>query len=104
MDVKMRSVVFEPSSPISILLYLHNFKTACNCNEIQESAAMWLIQHFMEGPAKVALAHRRPAIENDGPQTEERLTTYCQVVDDLLGTTKTVHVIPEAKAKMTNLK
>lgn len=39
-DVQMKSVVFIPSNPISMLSFSHSFKMTCDCNGIHVGAAM----------------------------------------------------------------
>lgn len=63
---------------------------------------MWLLQHFMKDPSKAALTHRMCTTENDDPQKEGNMTTYCQVVNHRLVTYATDEIIAEAEAKITN--
>lgn len=56
MDDRMKSAVFKPSYPISVLSFLHSFKTACNSSEFYEEATMWRFLHFMKGRAEPFLS------------------------------------------------
>lgn len=61
----MRSAVFKPSNPISILLFIHDFKKACDPNEILKGDSIPLFQYFIKDLSKVAFTQRMCAIEND---------------------------------------
>lgn len=65
---------------------------------------MWIFQHFMKGTDKKALEHRKFATNVDDPQTGEALTTYYQVVNNLLAIYATDEVIAKVQAEVTKFK
>lgn len=51
MEVQLKSHMFEPTDHITILSFLPTFQE-CDENLIQEGAAMWLFQYFVQKTKK----------------------------------------------------
>jgi len=101
MDVQMKSQIFDPVDPITILSFLPAFKTACDSNGIHEGAAMWLFQYFVKKTTKAAIVARTTAgSTGDGKTPGSHLTNYPAVVQFLLKTYATDEVIAEADAEI----
>lgn len=86
MDVQMKSCVFKRSDPISVLIFLEKFKSACITNSIHEGASKWMFPYFFNKPAKAALSYRKTTQNLGQTHFEDKLTTYCQVVNYMLKT------------------
>lgn len=97
----MKTSLFKPSRPISVLSVLDKLKTACDNNSIHKDAATWLFPHFVTEPAKAALPHRMTA-DKRNHQQGDKLTTYCQVINYLLETFATDNIIAEAESDITS--
>lgn len=74
MAVQMKLAVFKPSSIVSTLSFLHNFKMARDSNSVHEKASMCLLQYFMKDPTKATLAHPLCTAENCEGQKQFKLT------------------------------
>lgn len=98
----MISTIFKPSDSISVSYFLYNSKKACDRNIIHEGVPMCLCQHFMKDQGKAALEYRICASNEDDPEQEGRLTTYCQIVIYLLAIYASNNVIAKAEADITN--
>lgn len=68
----MTSFLFKPLDLVSILSFLHNFKSASDSNAIHEGAAMWVFPYFMKNPAKAAPSYLLRASEDNTTQKAER--------------------------------
>jgi len=102
MEVQLKSQIFDPMDPITILSFLPAFKTACDSNGIHEGAAMWLFQFFVKKTAKAALSARTTTVSASGGKTKaSQLTSYPAVVQFLLRTYATDEVIAEADAEIS---
>lgn len=53
---QMKSAVVKPSDLIFVVSFLHNFKTTCDSNGIDEGSAIWLIVHLMKEPHRTAFS------------------------------------------------
>lgn len=93
----MKSTLFKASDLISLLFFLDNIKTACNTNIIHEVAAMCFLPCFLRERAKTALSHQVTA-DNNSPQQEGKLVTYCGLANYLLETYATDDFIIKAEA------
>lgn len=74
MDVQIESSIFKPSHPISIFVFLHNFKTVFDSNGIHERSTMWPLPHFMKEPVKATLSYRMTDTEDDSTHKGGSLT------------------------------
>jgi len=81
----MKANFFDATDLISILSFLGNFKAACDSNDVHEGAAMWILPHFMKKPASVAVTSRLRLKKSEGRRSEGTLSSYCEVVNHLLG-------------------
>lgn len=100
----MKVLMFKPSNPFSILLFLHNWKTACNSNGSSEGAAKWFFSHLVNEPVKTALSYLKSATEEYKTHKEGTLKTACQAVNYLLESYATDNVIAETEADIINFK
>lgn len=103
MDVKMVAAFFKPSNLTSVLLFLDNFITVCNSNNIQKTAPMWLIPHFIREAAKVVL----PDLVETYYKTEHQKCTlrkYCEVSKYWSKKCAIEEFISEAKTKSVDFK
>ena len=100
----MKSRTFDQSEPVSILLFLEQFQSACNDARINEGTAMWLLPHFMKKPADVSLNSRLRLYDKDHTAVEGILTTYPAVINYLLSEYAADEVIAEAVSDINNLK
>lgn len=104
MDVQMKSTNFQPSDLITVLSFLHNFKTAYDRNGTNGGTSMWLFQHFMKYPAKLVSAQNVCTKKKDDPQQKGKLTISFEVVSDRFTIDATDDVIPESEAYITKFK
>lgn len=74
---------------------------ACVSNGLHDTTAIWIFQHFMIDPAKIALVDSACATTEDAFEQEWKLPTYFQVANYLLATYDTVDVIAEAETNIT---
>lgn len=102
MNIQMKSTVFNPLDPITILTFVQNFETTYDSNEIHEGAAMWLFYHFNKGTRKTALSHCVFATEENNAHRKGKLTTHCRVVSWWLETYATEDVIVKLEADIMN--
>lgn len=97
-DVQMATKKFQPSDPITILPFLRDFKRECDVNRIHEGAAMWLIAKYLNEPAKAQLTSR---MTRKGSHASGSLSTYCQVVNNLLRSYAPDDVVAAAECEVT---
>lgn len=55
MTALLKLDIFDSFDPISIILFLFNFKLACDTNGKHEDAANWLSNFFMKKPTSAVL-------------------------------------------------
>lgn len=80
---QMRSHLFDSFGLISIISVLSVFRLACDINEIQEGAAIWLFHSFMKGSSTAALNTRiclKTTSLSNTLRVKERMLTTCQKV------------------------
>lgn len=77
-DLQLKSSTFKWSGTISILAFVHNFKTACDSIWFHEGTAMRLFPRYMKEPTKAAILYWMRAAEDRITREEGTLTDYCQ--------------------------
>lgn len=98
LDVAMKSRYFTPAEAITILPFLQTFKRECDVLRIHEGAAMWLLPTYLRDPAKATLQSR---MARRGTKAPGSLTTYSQVINNLLGTYAADDIVAMAEAEVT---
>lgn len=97
----MRTITFDPYSPIYIISFLSSFKSACNTDRIHEGAVMWLLPLFLKKRAAEDLISR-PGLNGKSycrRQKEWPLAKYCVVVNYISETYGTEDGILETDAE-----
>lgn len=94
-QVQMKSELFEIMDQISIIGFIHAFKTAGDNNRVQEGAPMWLVILFIKKTPAEALAGRLSLKHRSshGSVPEVMLTSYVQVKSHLSDTDATYDII-----------
>lgn len=82
----MKSAVFKPLDPISVLSALNNFEAACDRIEISEEDDIWLFRLFKKELTKVLSIEPHQRSRGQKTHQEEKLKTFCQIVNYLLET------------------
>lgn len=80
----MKSNMFYPMDPISILLFLQQFKGVCDTNGILEGIATWLIQYYMKRSASLTFSARLSLPPHGSAHLDGTLTSYSATVNLLL--------------------
>lgn len=78
---QMKSHLFDPFQPISIIEVLRNFKLTCNTNAIYEGAAIWLFNIFVKNSASAALTARLTNIKTKSSGQDAHTRKDCQNED-----------------------
>lgn len=56
--VQMKDRTFNGKDPMSIIVFLQDFKAACNAYRIQEGAAMWIYEQYLSGRVESVIKAR----------------------------------------------
>lgn len=92
LDVVMKNCQFYPADPIAIHTFIQTFKRELEVLRIHEGATMWFLTPFLRDPVTATLQSR---IAKEGGKESGILTTYLQVVNNLLGTYAADDIISE---------
>lgn len=57
MDIRLKSFIFKPSDPISVLVSVRILMTTCDSNGAHDGATMRIFCCFVKEPAKVVLSY-----------------------------------------------
>lgn len=76
MDVQMKTAVFKPLDPISVLSVLEKFKEACDSNSTHWYAAMCFFLYSIWDSVKAALSRRVTSDNKKNHQQEGKFVTY----------------------------
>lgn len=84
MTTQMKSHIFSPFQPISIVRFLRNFKLACETNGVHEGSPIWLFNFFMKNSSSAVLNTRsassqKTQIWNLSAGKTITLSTYPQI-------------------------
>lgn len=92
----MNAHFFNPKDPILVIACLATLKLACDTNYIHETAAMWLLTHFVLEMLIIVLNRRIYAknrlatlvalVHNQKPRFRQLLRSYPEVINLLLKT------------------
>lgn len=103
LEVQMRPNMSDATDPISILSFLSMFQAACDTNGISEGAEMWLFPFFVQKPANTAMTARLSLVKKSHKRrSEEKLTSYCAVVNHILGEYASDGIIAETVHDIAN--
>lgn len=84
LQVKIKSNMFDPRNPVSILSFLNQNRVACDYNDIKEGAKMWLFPHFLKKPSNIALTVCLRLVRTGPKYKEGKLKSYCKLFNHLL--------------------
>lgn len=88
-------------SPISILVFLKEFRNAYESVVIHEGVARWLVSYFMKMSALSSLETRlSPRKIRASGLHDEKLSTYVEVVTHFLGTYATNNIIAQTMKEL----
>lgn len=100
----MKLALFQLLDALSTLSFLHTSKKECNWNGIHEGPLKWPFPYFVKDtvkPLSLILCLSRKTIIH---KKKKKLSTYRQVVTELLATYAADDVIVKAEAEITNFK
>lgn len=100
----MKTSVFSPSDPNSILNFLTTFKKACDSSGFHEDTAVWCVKHFMSNSADADLVSRLYLKNKTSDKLEGSLSFRKEIVNVLLETYTIEGVIAKADIEIQNFK
>lgn len=112
----MGPVLFNVRDSASIIYFLYTFPDACDAGRISNGCAIWLLQHFMSGTAKTALASHicsssaDPSVRPSEPQhllitrLQQKLTSYPHIIYHLINDYATNQCLTEEDTLLLNLR
>lgn len=95
--VDMKSLHLFTSEPIAIFAFLQKCRRDFDILRIHEGSAMWVLTQFMRDSARATLQIR---MAREVLKTPRSLTTYCQVINNLLSTYAADDIVSQAESKV----
>lgn len=102
--MQMKDQVFSGKDLISAINYLTEFKRECDSSRIPERAAVWLFRDFINERALAANEARMTLSCNDTKKHEVTITSYTEIVNQLLRCYTTDTPIAKADEKIHNFR